>query len=89
MTDKEVFEKFMSWMGMTPILTKEHDGNTIIVFDDKGDRGNDVFSKVGHDEFYSGIEFDKRGKIVKAYMDSHVAYASKNRILIHQITNNK
>ena len=36
------------------------------------------FTKTGYDEFYSGAVFDENGKIVKAYIDSHVAYASDN-----------
>jgi hypothetical protein len=87
MTDKDIFEKYMKWMGMSPVIEKEINGNTIIIFDDDGGRGSDTFSKVGYDEFKSGAEFDKQGKIIKAYIDSHNAYASKNHIIIHDLIN--
>ena len=77
MTDKEVFEKFMAWIGMEPYKTKKIDNNTAVIYDDIGNC--DVrFTKRGYDEFYAGVMFDENGKILKAYIDSHVAHASDN-----------
>ncbi len=77
MTDKEVFEKFMGWMGMKPSKTKTIDKNTVVRYEDI-DNCDVRFTKCGYDEFYAGVMFDENGKIVKAYIDSHVAYASNN-----------
>jgi hypothetical protein len=77
MTDKEVFEKFMLWIGMKPSKTKEIGKNTAVRYDDV-DNCDVRFTKTGYDEFYAGAVFDENGKIVKAYIDSHLAYASDN-----------
>jgi len=84
MTDKETFEKFMLWMGMKPSKTKQVDGNTVIEYEDI-DNCDVRFTKQGYDEFYAGAIFDDKGKIVKAFIDSHVAYTSKNYDLINKI----
>ena len=77
MTDKEVFEKFMGWMGMK--LSKTKDINTDLVVEYKDIDNCDVrFTTMGYDEFYAGAIFDENGKIVKAYIDSHVAVTSNN-----------
>lgn len=77
MTDKEVFEKFMGWMGMKPTKAKTIDKNTVVRYEDI--YNCDVrFTKRGYDEFYAGVMFDENGKILKAYIDSHVAYSSSN-----------
>lgn len=84
MTDKEVFEKFMGWMGMEPSKTKTIDNNTVVRYDDIFSC-DDRLTKCGYDEFYAGVIFDENGKIVKAYIDSHVAYASDNCKEINKI----
>ncbi len=77
MTDKEVFEKFMAWIGMEPSKTNKIDNNTAVIYDDIGNC--DVrFTKRGYDEFYAGVMFDENGKILKGYIDSHAAHASDN-----------
>lgn len=84
MTDKEVFEKFMGWMGMKPSKTKTIDKNTVVRYDDINNY--DVrFTKCGYDEFYAGAIFNENGKMVKAYVDSHVAYTSDNCDKINEI----
>ena len=87
MTDKDVFKRFMKWMGMSTIIEKEINGNTLIIFDDDGGIGNDTFSKVGYDEFKSGAEFDEQGNMIRAYLDSHTSYASKNHTIINDLIN--
>ncbi len=77
MTDKEVFEKFMGWIGMEPSKTKEIKNKTAIEYKDT-ETCEERFTKLGYDEFYAGAIFDENGKIVKAYIDSHVAVGSKN-----------
>ena len=77
MTDKEIYERFMLWMGMKPFQTKRVNENTIITYIDT-DNCDDRFTKIGYDEFYAGAIFDKNGKIVKAYIDSHAAKGSDN-----------
>ena len=77
MTDKEIYERFMLWMGMKPSKTKTIDKNTAIRYDDI-DNCDVRFTKMGYDKFYAGAVFDENGKIVKAYIDSHVAYVSDN-----------
>lgn len=77
MTDKEVFEKFMGWMGMKPSKTKTIDKNTVVRYDDINNC--DVrFTKCGYDEFYAGAIFNENGKMVNGYVDSHVAFTSGN-----------
>ena len=62
---------------MKPSKTKIIDKNTAIQYDDIGNC--DVrCTKTGYDEFYAGAVFDENGKIVKAYIDSHVAHVSDN-----------
>jgi len=77
MTDKEIYERFMLWIGMKPSKTKQVEENTVIRYDDI-DNCDVRFTKTGYDEFYAGAVFDENGKIVKAYIDSHVAYTSDN-----------
>jgi len=77
MTDKEIYERFMLWIGMKPSKTKEIGKNTVIQYDDI-DNCDARFTKTGYEEFYAGAVFDENGKIVKAYIDSHVAHASDN-----------
>ncbi len=77
MTDKEIYERFMLWIGMKPYETKTINKNTVVIYEDINNC--DVrFTKTGYDEFYAGAVFDENGKIVKAYIDSHVAYTSCN-----------
>ena len=81
MTDKEVFEKFMSWMGMELSAKKNNNNLEAVIYDDT-DKCDERFTKQGYDYFFAGAIFDNNGKIVKAYIDSHVAYGSKNRDII-------
>jgi len=84
MTDKEVFEKFMGWMGMKVSKAKDIDKQIAVEYDDT--YNCDVrFTKCGYDEFYAGAIFDENGKMVKAYVDSHVAYTSDNCVIINEI----
>jgi restriction endonuclease S subunit len=77
MTDKEIYERFMLWMGMKTSKTKTIGKNTVVRYNDI-DNCDVRFTKTGYDEFYAGAMFDENGKIVKAYIDSHVAYVSDN-----------
>ena len=76
-TDKQIFETFMSWMGMKEDKTIKNGDNDIVSYVDTFECKNNL-SKIGYDAFYTGAEFDKNGNIVKAYLDSHVAYKSEN-----------
>ncbi len=76
-TDKEVFERFMGWMGMNPSKIKEINNEVVVKYEDISNC--DVrFTKCGYDEFYAGAIFDENGRMVKGYVDSHVAYSSVN-----------
>lgn len=77
MTDKEIFEKFMGWMGMHALDSHDTEEGTAIIYNDTGEC-SERFSKRGYDEFYAGAIFDESGAIVRAYLDSHVAYVSSN-----------
>ncbi len=85
MTDIEVFKKFMEWMHMEVTEEKQlPDGNTLLIFTDTN-KNSPLFTKVGYSEFDSGIIYDKDGNMVKAYLDSHEAYASDNWYVIREI----
>ena len=87
MTDKKVFEKFMSWMKMDIIEEKVlEDGNKVIMYEgtDYG-TATGQFTSIGYDQFYSGVIFDKEGNLVKGYMDSHVMHRSNNCKIINGI----
>jgi hypothetical protein len=84
MTDREVFRKFMGWMGMQIEDLKEIDNNTVVVYKDNGNESEN-FSKVGYDEFYSGAMFNEEGGMVKGYIDSHVAHTSCNYDFINKL----
>ncbi len=76
-TDKEIFESFMLWIGMKPYKTKEINKTTVVKYTDTNT--SDIrFTKMGYEEFSAGAVFDINGKIVKAYIDSHVAFSSDN-----------
>ena len=77
MTDKEIYERFMLWMGMMPSKTKQVEENTVIRYEDI-DNCDVRFTKTGYDEFFAGAVFDENGKIVMAYIDSHIAHVSDN-----------
>ena len=77
MTDKEVFETFMKWMGMKQIETKLVDDTIVIKYDDSL-ACDTRFTTQGYDEFYSGAVFNQDGKMIKGFIDSHVAYSSRN-----------
>lgn len=78
MTDIEVFKKFMGWMHMEVSKEKQlENGDTVMIFSDTNKK-TELFTKIGYEEFYSGIVFTKDGNMVKGYIDSHVAYTSAN-----------
>jgi hypothetical protein len=91
MIDREIYEKFMLWMGMKPSKTKVIGENTVVMYSDYDENTynpticDDRFTKVGYDFFSAGVVFDKDGKIVRAYVDSHSAYASDNYIEIRKM----
>tara|TARA_R100000541_G_scaffold53690_1_gene61924 strand:- start:275 stop:535 length:261 start_codon:yes stop_codon:yes gene_type:complete len=77
MTDKQIFEKFMRWMGMKLSKTKTIGKKTVVQYDDTYHCDARV-TKTGYEEFYAGLIFDENENIVKAYIDSHVAHSSEN-----------
>jgi hypothetical protein len=87
MSDKEVYEKFMSWMGMKLSKIKELDNKTVVEYQDTN-TNTEKFTTVGYDEFFSGAIFDKDGNILKGYLDSHVAHISKNGNEIENLIKN-
>ena len=83
--DVDVFKKFMSFMQMK--VSKEkvlEDGNTLLIFSDTNENSS-TFTKVGYNEFYAGILFDKNGNMIKGYIDSHVSYMSDNCSLLEKM----
>lgn len=82
MTDKDIFERTMSWLGMRTLNTVVFGKETIVIYDDV-DECDPRFSKVGYDQFKAGAIFDSQGNIVSAYVDSHAAYASSNATYIY------
>ena len=54
MTDQEVFEKFMLWMGMKLFQNIKVNGNSVITYIDT-EECDKHFTKVGYDEFYAGL----------------------------------
>tara|TARA_R110002020_G_scaffold203143_4_gene406471 strand:- start:685 stop:951 length:267 start_codon:yes stop_codon:yes gene_type:complete len=86
MSDKEVYEKFMSWMGMKLSKTKALNNKTVVEYRDTISN-TDKFTTIGYDEFFSGAIFDNDGNILKAYLDSHAAWISDNAKHIDNIMN--
>jgi len=85
MTDIEVFKKFMGWMQMEVSKEKQlENGDTVMIFSDTN-KNTELFTKIGYEEFYSGIVFTKDGNMVKGYIDSHVAYTSANCYLMDRM----
>ena len=89
MTDRQVFEKVMSWMGMEIYNLKTlKDGDVVVEYIDESNSDGssktpfDVLTTTGYDEFYAGAIFDPEGNMRKGYIDSHVAYSSDNAKLI-------
>ena len=83
MTDRQIFEHFMAWMGMTQNRSaKNCASNELVKFCDGGD-GDPRFTKCGYDEFYAGAEFDANGVLVRGFLDSHVAHSSVNEKAIY------
>ncbi|QQV91501.1 hypothetical protein M1M25_gp066 [Tenacibaculum phage Gundel_1] len=76
-TDKETFEKFMGWMGMKASRTKQIKNHTVVEYEDT-DTCDERFTKQAYGEFDTGAVFDENGKLLKGYIDSHVAVASSN-----------
>lgn len=87
MTDKEIFERFMGWMGMTIGRTKILVNGDIAMEYTDTQEPDKRFTVLGYDEFDTGAIFDKDGAIVKSYIDSHVAFTSKNNKFIFDILN--
>ena len=84
MTDKEVYEKFMMWMGMKLSNIKITEKYIVVKYKDSF--CSDIrWTTKGYDEFYSGAIFDKHGNIIKGYIDSHVMSVSKNCVDINKI----
>jgi len=78
MTDKEIFEQFMGWMCMTPREIQTEEGLLIEFKEDMDTPSTKNFTSQGYDEFYAGALFNEQGEMIKGYMDSHVAYESRN-----------
>ena len=76
--DRQAFEIVMEIMGMVVAKRRNvDDGELVIYYDTYKDSPR--FQKCGYDEFCAGAIFDSQGKIVKGYIDSHVAYSSDFR----------
>jgi len=88
MTDKEVFTKFMSWMNMEVESFQIANDREIFIYKDPKVE-SELFTKWGYDEFFAGAIFDKDGKLVKGYLDSHVQYSSENADFISSQINSK
>jgi hypothetical protein len=87
MTDKEIFERFMLWIGMKPTIHEKIGKRTLVLYKDINNC--DVrFTKRGYDDFKAGAVYDKNERIVKAYLDSHVVHSSDNSVGIFKILSN-
>ena len=89
MTEREIFEQFLAWMGfaVTDKIPLD-DGAVAIVYyaNDSFDNKKETrISCVGYDAFESGAIFSKDGKLVKGYMDSHVYFNSKHALDIFKL----
>ncbi len=87
MTDKQVFEKFMSWMGMAVEKSAQLNGIEAFTYEDSyGENAkiDDRFSGIGYESFSAGAAFDKHGNMLRIYLDSHVAYNSENYFKMHE-----
>ena len=89
MTEREIFEQFLAWMGfeVTDKIPLD-DGAVAIVYDAKNSIENKKETRVscvGYDTFESGAIFSKDGKLVKGYMDSHVYFNSKYALDIFKL----
>lgn len=88
MSERDVFEKMMSWMGMEVVKTKQNSDSIVVVYEDIG-KGDSRFTTMGYDEFYAGAMFNSEGEILLAYIDSHVVYCSKNKEVIRDMIYSK
>lgn len=85
---KKEYVKFMSLLGLELVIEKVIEENqTIVVYEGEGNETASSFTIVGYDEFHSGAIFDKDDKLVKGFLDSHVAYSSENCQEILKLTN--
>jgi hypothetical protein len=87
MKDKEIFDAFMSWMGMGIDRQMQNGKETIVTYA-LGAPDDSRFSSVGYDEFWAGAIFDEDGNMIKGFLDSHVCHSSKNCKLIEGMLNN-
>lgn len=78
MTDKQVFEHFMSWMGMCVKEEKTLPNGCVVFNYEDHNEDNILFTTQGYDEFYAGAIFDPKGNLIKGYLDSHVSCVSKH-----------
>ena len=89
MTEREIFEQFLAWMGfeVTDKIPLD-DGAIAIVYyakDSFDNKKETRVSCVGYEGFGSGAIFSKDGKLVKGYMDSHVAFNSEHALDIFKL----
>ena len=89
MTEREIFEQFLAWMGfkVTDKIPLD-DGAIAIVYyakDSVENKKETRISCVGYDAFGSGAIFSKDGELVKGYMDSHVYFSSKHALDIFKL----
>lgn len=80
MTDLEVFKKFMGWMEMEVNFEWIIENNIVIDYKDKERFWEEweLMSKQWYDSFFAWWVFTQDWKMIKSYIDSHVAYSSKN-----------
>ena len=81
MTEREIFETFISWMGFKPQdKAPTDDGGVVVVYEaPNSDENKEAprMSCVGYESFWAGAVFSKDGSLVKGYLDSHVAHSSR------------
>lgn len=77
MTDKQIFERFMEWMGMVIRDSKETERGLLVIYEDQM-HDTPKFTTQGYDEFWSGALFGDDGNMIEGFLDSHVAYTSRN-----------
>jgi len=74
MTDKEIYERFMLWMGMKPSKTKQVEENTVIRYEDI-DNCDVRFTKTGYGEFYAVAAIKGGKKVARAGWNGRDMYA--------------
>lgn len=81
MTEKEIYVAFCTIFGFglnKAIELPNGDIAMMLTLSQQGIADKEKITTCGYDWIETGALFDKQGGIIKAYIDSHVAYSSAN-----------